>query len=90
MPTRHHRVWTRGRVMSIIFFAGVASLALPVVSFAQVVTTEDDRLHESERNRAVQAREARDVEPVRRDEWRHPSELYVAGFGGVHLWARPQ
>jgi hypothetical protein len=58
-------------------FVSLLLWAVPLSAFAQVVTTEDDRLRDMERTRAVRAR---DIEADRTDG-HHSSELYVAGFG---------
>jgi opacity protein-like surface antigen len=49
---------------------------------AQVVTTEEDRAREAQRDRDLRAREVGQADPDRRYDRHHRSELYVAGFGG--------
>ena len=58
------------------------SLTVPTAAVAQVVTTEEDRAREAQRERDLRAREAGQADVDRRYDRHHRSELYVAGFGG--------
>jgi opacity protein-like surface antigen len=64
-----------------MFLTSVLSASVPSPSFAQLYTPEEERARERDAELRRQ-RQAREDEPVRRSDWRHPSELYFAGFGG--------
>lgn len=73
-----------GTGLLTVFLASTLSVSVPYSSIAQVITTEEERARDrdAELRRQERAREARAAEPEKQHDWRHPSELYVAGFGG--------
>ena len=78
MRLRHLQM---GVALVSIFLTSIISASLPSLSLAQLYTPEEERARERDAEIRRQ-RQARDEEPVRRSDWRHPSELYFAGFGG--------
>jgi hypothetical protein len=80
MSERQRRVYV-GAGLLTVFLASMLSMSAPSSSFAQLYTPEEERAREREAELRRQ-RLAREEEPVRRADWRHPSELYFAGFGG--------
>lgn len=77
---RRHYVQA-GMFLLTVLVATVGFASVPSVTSAQLYTPEDERARERDAELRRQ-RQAREEEPVRRSDWRHPSELYFAGFGG--------
>jgi opacity protein-like surface antigen len=67
-----------------VFLLGLLSVGAPSPSVAQLYTPEEERARErdAEARRQRLAQEDRESDRARRSDSRHPSELYVAGFGG--------
>lgn len=73
-----------GTGLLTLLLASTLTVSVPSSSFAQVITTEEERARDrnAELRSQERAREARAAEPENRRDWRRPSELYLAGFGG--------